>query len=755
MDGPKSGWGVWIKRLLPGSGHPSVDDDELQRLRAENERAKSGEDRFRTLFAAISDHVWLKDANGTFLNVNPAMETALGVTEKQLAGLSEWELFDAETAERLRAQDRQVIESGLPATFENWITVPATGQRMLVEARKTPVFEAGRVIGVLGVARDVTEYRLAVSSLQSIINSTDDLIFSVDAEEFRLVSYNEAFADEISRRYGVQAVRGTTVEQILPHPRAETWRALYQRALAEGRFVLDYSTSDGRNYEMTFHPVLDSGKITGISVFGKDVTERRRVAEELDRYRSHLEELVVHRTRELAVAKDAAEAANRAKSVFLANMSHEIRTPMNAVLGFAQLLSHDESLGAAAQGKVATILRSGDHLLSIINEILEMSRIEAGRVALSESRGNLPRLLEELTATFRVKAGEKGVVLRDEIADDLPRWIVGDMGKVQQVVINLLGNAVKFTAEGAVTIKARREADRIVVEVEDTGIGLSPEEQQRIFVPFERARGGERLAGGSGLGLAISRQYARLMRGDVTVESRVGHGSRFRFTFRAMAGEEPAEEGGGRGRKWTLAAHERPVPVLVADDNVLNREFLREFLTPLGFLVHSAADGLETITQYERVQPRVVLMDLRMPRMDGYETAALIRQLGFQPKPFVVGISAALEDEKRHSESGLDAFLSKPFRENELMELLVQRSGLAFLESSSAPSAASLTELWRTIPDQLAAEIAAAVQQGNISALRGLSDRVAGVHPALGSWFKEQISNYNLNELKRIGGAYG
>ncbi|HAE22823.1 MAG TPA: hybrid sensor histidine kinase/response regulator, partial [Spirochaetaceae bacterium] len=291
------------------------------------------------------------------------------------------------------------------------------------------------------------------------------------------------------------------------------------------------------------------GAIIGGLSSGLDITESKKSELLLAAYREHLEVLVRERTVELEQARNAAEEAYKVKSVFLANMSHEIRTPMNAVLGFAQLLISDPSLSEDTVDMVRIIHHSGEHLLSIINNILEMSRIESGKTILNLDRCTLDTMLRDMVAMFMIEAKDKGLYLELVIMDPLPTAIRSDPGKLRQIVINLLGNAIKFTPTGGVRLMVSRPQSTLFrIDVEDTGIGVPADEMDRLFKPFERTSIGQKTANGTGLGLAISRSHALLLGGDITIPWTSEAGSCFRFQFSAESLDE-AEQDAESGRE--------------------------------------------------------------------------------------------------------------------------------------------------------------------------------------------------------------
>ncbi|MEQ8817353.1 MAG: ATP-binding protein [Thalassobaculum sp.] len=373
----------------------------------------------------------------------------------------------------------------------------------------------------------------------------------------------------------------------------------------------------------------------------------------------------------LLAAREAAEQANRAKSQFLASMSHEIRTPMNAVLGFAQLCSMQPDLNERVRDHLATILRAGEHLLTLINGILDMSRIESGRVAIDLEAFDPGDLLASACDLLAARARSKGLDFDLAGAGTLPPAALGDAGRIRQIVFNLIGNAIKFTARGHVRVEATVDRDGgadddifvLRVAVEDSGPGIAEDELARLFRPFEQAAAGRDAGDGTGLGLAISREYARLMDGDITVRSSPGRGSRFVFsvplrrTDRAAAARPALPELPRR-----LAPGQAVPRILVVDDREANRRLLVGALEAVGFVTRDCRDGVESLAQFAEWAPDAVLVDLELPGIDGAE---VIRRIRAAPQrcdtPVIVVSAVAFEaDRQRALRAGADAYLAKP-----------------------------------------------------------------------------------------------
>jgi signal transduction histidine kinase/ligand-binding sensor domain-containing protein/DNA-binding response OmpR family regulator len=408
--------------------------------------------------------------------------------------------------------------------------------------------------------------------------------------------------------------------------------------------------------------------------------------------REHLEaknDELVESSQRLAEAKEAADVANRAKSLFLANMSHEIRTPLNAILGYAQILQRDPDLPPTHRNAVGTIDRSGNHLLALINEILDLSKIESGRMELAEADFDLAELVAELSGMFELRCRQNGLGWRVAGLGSAPLPVRGDAVKLRQVLINLLGNAVKFTDSGEVTLRIRRlPNDRIQFDVQDTGAGIPPAVQEKIFEPFTQASEGKK-KGGTGLGLAISRRQIELMGGTLAVESTLGVGTRFYFTLvlpptEGQIAVEP-KRATRQARRLKTGFHFR---ALVLDDIAENREVLGLLLKDLGAEVSVAETGQEALAELRRQPYDIAFLDIQMPGMTGIDVAKRVLAEHGKARPKLVAISASVltHEQAAYAESGFDGFVPKPFRFEEIFQMLARLLRVEFEYEAETPA---------------------------------------------------------------------
>ncbi len=393
----------------------------------------------------------------------------------------------------------------------------------------------------------------------------------------------------------------------------------------------------------------------------------------------------------LRQSRERAEAANMAKSRFLANMSHEIRTALNAVIGFATVLDRDDSLTPQQREHVVRILRGGEHLLQLINDILDMSRIEIGQVRLQPENFGLHDLFLDLEHMFQADAAAKGLQFITELDPGLPRVVHGDQSRLRQVLVNLVGNAVKFTQAGRVVLRAwstpvtdkvmpAQGGLRLMVEVEDTGPGIAAKDVEHLFDAFFQTAHGLDV-GGTGLGLSISRELARLMNGDLTVTSTVGRGSCFELEVALQETLEPGRPRQAHKKITGLAPGSGPWRILAVDDKLDNLAVLTSLLGPVGFEIREATDGEQALAVFQEWAPHAILLDMRMPRMDGYEASRRIKATEAGQRTLIVAITAgAFEDSRREVlAAGADVYLAKPFDPEELFAILGDKLGARYL----------------------------------------------------------------------------
>jgi PAS domain S-box-containing protein len=532
----------------------------------------------------------------------------------------------------------------------------------------------------------------------------------------------------------------------------DTWNARLQRSIETGENIeakeyrVTCKNGDVRDMEISGHFLGDRYLATLI-----DNTERNRA------------------NKELIKAKEAAEAANQAKSIFLASMSHELRTPLNAILGFSGMLAGEENATPDHQEKLSIINCSGLHLLSMINDVLDLSKIEAERIELQENPFDPVALIEEISAMLQSRAQEKGLSLAVEAESISSPCVKADIGKLRQILINLMSNAVKFTDEGAVTIRCAidpipQEPNRchILIEVKDTGLGIDSARQAQIFEPFVRGID-EPVRKGTGLGLSICKKFAEFMGGTIEVESEVGKGSIFRLRLPAeiAAAAEVGTSVDDKPRVIGLAPTQKTWRILAADDNRENLLLLKSLLEEVGFFVLEARDGQEAVAAFKKEAPDFILMDMRMPVMDGYEAVRQIRQCSGGDTVPIIAITASAFREQRQEilAAGCDDMLIKPFQAHEIFEAMGRLLDIEYIyepKSKAAPPRVPEAELTAAmladLPDELLQELRQATLALNREAALEVIARLSDHDSEVAADLRELVNNYQMVELRNLLG---
>ena len=515
-------------------------------------------------------------------------------------------------------------------------------------------------------------------------------------------------------------------------------------------YECDFITLRGirKNVMISAAPILnDSGRLESIISSIIDISDRKIVEEELKN------------------AKNAAESANLAKSTFLANMSHELRTPLNAILGFSGLMMRDRNLSAEQLSNLESIEHSGEHLLDLISDVLEISKIEAGRVILQPENFDLFRLLVVIEEMFSLRASEMGLTLTIEKSADVPQYIRADQGKLRQTLINLLGNAVKFTPQGGITLRVNRQGSRLFFEVEDTGVGIAQEELDIIFDVFMQSSSGQESDQGSGLGIPISQKFVKMMGGELTVESEVAKGTTFRFDIHIEIVESvEVVDAGPELRVIGLAPDQQKFRLLVVEDHAPSRKLLVTLLGKVGFDVHDAADGQEAVTVWQKWQPHLIWMDLRMPLLDGYEATEQIKsamrgtQTTVDTKIIALTASAFEENKAKAFESGCDDFVRKPFRESDIFKMMTKHLGVRFVykevDGQNKPAAAAeqlsttdLQSIMAGLPPELLEKLAEATDSCDADKIDSIIGEIRTYDDQLGDLLTRLSRKFAYNEI--------
>jgi len=722
--------------------------DITERKRAEEALRESSE-RYRRTLDSMMEGCQLVGFDWRYLYINDAAVGHGRETKEGLLGHTMMEVYPGIEETEMFAALRRCMDDRTPLHMDNKFTYP-DGTSEWFELSMQPVPEGVFILSIDVTERKLGEEALRASQQRLALHVEQTLLGVIEWDaDFRVTEWNPA----------AEAIFGYRSEEVVGRNASDFILSKALRPEIDARFdhlvqekasefnINENVTKDGRTIlcEWVNTPLVDeSGIVVGGMSLARDITERRQAEE-------------------LRIAKEAAERASVAKSTFLANMSHEIRTPMNAILGFAQLMRRDKGLSKHQRQQLDIINASGEHLLALINDVLEMSKVEAGRISANLTAFSLHSLLDEMNSLFSLRAEAKGLELRVVCSDEVPRFVVTDENKLRQILVNLLGNAVKFTDTGSIELRVdvRHEEGgklRLLAEVEDTGRGIAPEDMGRLFQYFEQAAAGREMETGTGLGLAISREFVHLLGGDIEVESTLGAGSTFKFDITVEEATAEAVAGGAEERRVVgLRPGEPRYRVLVADDAPDNRELLAQMLEPVGFSVRCVADGRAALEEFEEWRPRLVLMDMRMPVMDGYEATRRIRAMPGGADVAIIGVTASAFAEMRQGvfDAGVDEFVGKPFHESELFDKIAQLLGAHYVyeeekeEATPEPEVESMfsAEALAALPKDLTDRIRNATVSADFDAVLELADEVGRIDERLAAALRNLAERYDSDQI--------
>lgn len=643
-------------RLLGRRGN---NRDITERKQIEMER----EEYFK-FFQSASDLMCVADLNYHFKKVNLAFIKTLGYTQEELCSRSYLDFIHPEDLDRTMKDQKIAFSPEGTVEFENrYLSKEGKVVWLSWSAKPSPDQDV-----VYAIARNITERKHIEELLRAneYLLSNAVRITHLGTFEWNLLDNSNVWSEEMFHIFGIPNTVQPSYEVFLHVLHPEDRNKVTQ--------ALEFAVTSTCPYEVEYRIVLPNGELRHIQSQGEvqrnetgqarcmmgtvlDITERKRM--ELN----------------LQHAKEVADMANRAKSAFLANMSHELRTPLNGILGYAQILSWEDSLTEEQKEGMGVIKQSGEYLLTLINDVLDLAKIEAGKIELFPSILFLNGFLQEVVQLFQMRAQQKNIFFSYQASPNLPTALHADEKRLRQVLINLLGNAVKFTEHGSVTLKVSYEEDTLHVQIEDTGVGMATTDLEKIFLPFHQVGDQKSKQQGTGLGLSITKNLVEMMGGHLQVSSILGQGSTFQMSLKLPEVTEALPSSRDRSSPKIIGYQGHPRTVLVIDDNDLNRSLLIKMLTPLGFIVLEAASGQTGLDKArENSSIDVIFVDLVMPDIDGFTVIQQLRHIPHHQNTILITVSAsAFEYDRQHSSDvGSDDFIPKPIN----LEFLLARLGV-------------------------------------------------------------------------------
>ncbi len=774
---------------------------EIRERQLLEEKLITSESEIRGFFEAMTDVVLLVNRWGANIKIAPT----------QAAQFNPWEVnltidkfFALETKDTFLAQVNRALETEDLIHFEYSLEIEH--KQVWFAARISPVAEDS----VAWVARNITKRKHMEAKLK--VQAKRDALLSRISRLFldqNLETAIEATLPELGKfmdcdrtcifRYDSKARDFSLIHEWCAagieacincrqkiSPQSYPW--LHSQLLAAKPLLvedIDTLTSQAElekrewqrqgNKSLVTIPILRAGKLLGYLGLDAVKSHKKWNQKEINFLQLVAEIIAVGKTRhqagmELLKAKEAADKANRVKSEFLANMSHELRTPLNAILGFAQVLRRDKTFTELQKSHLEIINNSGEHLLNLINDVLDMSKIEAGKIALSSNNFDLYRLLNNLKQMWQIKAESKGLQLNFICGADVPRYINSDESKLRQILLNFLSNAIKFTSQGSVSLSVRKHQQlspsvvTLYFEVKDTGLGIAQEEIASIFEPFIQTESGRQSQSGTGLGLPISRKFIQIMGGELKVESKVNLGSKFAFFLPVQLRGKKTIAASENNRHVTgLAAHQPQYRILIVEDRWESRQLLIQMLQPLKLELREACNGKQALEIWSTWQPHLIWMDMRMPVMNGYEATKQIKAHLRGQATVIIALTASVlaEEQIVILSAGCDDFVRKPFQEQVIFDKMAQHLGLRYLyeqeatlEDKNLEMAAKSIELeansLRIMPDSWIAQLHDASTLADTELTLELIQQIPQTHGSLREEIKNLVHNFRWDKIMHL-----
>ncbi|MGD1912504.1 MAG: ATP-binding protein [Rivularia sp. (in: cyanobacteria)] len=718
-----------------------------QRVEERTQALQKSETRLRAILSTTTSIIYLKDIKGRYLLVNREYLELFNLTEKDILGKSDQDIFPKYIADVFLENDRQVLANKSVLKFEEQANSFDGKLRTFISTKAPLINNHGEVYAICGISTDISEQKETEIELRegaarerTILNVVEKIRETLDLEEiFRATTEkiretlkcDRVVVYQFNSDWSGEFVAESTVEglsALIGSQLQNAWNNdTYLQETAGGRYQnhetftvsdIDKANLSDCHYEIyqqlqvkafCIAPVFQSNKLWGLLAAYQNEHPRdwkegeirllTQTGIQLGISIAQVDLFTQIQTQSLQLqeAKESAEAANQAKSAFIAHTSHELRTPLNAILGFAQILQAEMSLSTKQKREIEVIQRSGQHLLTLINDILYIAKIEAGKLNLELTDFILSAFLDNLEAMIRIRCQQKGIEFEHLILSDLPPVIRGDETRLRQLLLNLLSNAVKFTPKGQVTFSVgyvrdfttneqdiieSDSADKIRFHVADTGIGIPQDKLSEIFLPFQQLDSHKYAQEGTGLGLSISQSIVEQMSSEIHVTSTFGGGSEFWFDIDFPSIESPLESLPFRNNNLKIIGYQGAKrKILIVDDLESNREVLVNFLTPLGFQIIEASSGCEAMAKTEEYQPDLIILDLIMPEINAWEVTKTLRQEStWQNLPIIIVSASTLPaDESECYQAGANAFLAKPLNFEELLKLFQQHLKLEWI----------------------------------------------------------------------------